>query len=156
MPIHIYHCECGIDFEALVMTVAQLADVDCPRCHSKKIDWVPATFGFNFKSNPLGSYRGPASNPYENLTLQHVRDEQGKPVTVNSLAELRKAEKEHGFVHAQSNAANDIPVEPPQHEKWAGDIRHDYEWKWTPPEQRNDMTGVSAGATTKDQLLIGV
>jgi len=154
MPLHNYHCKpCGIDFEALVLSLRQMADVDCPRCQSKDIEWLPSPFSFKFKSNDLGSYRGSCSNPYENLTLQHVRDEKGKPVVVNSLKELREAEKKYNFVHAVSS--DDQISEPPQHESWAGDVRHDYKWKWTPPEEREDRTGVSVGSATRDQLLVG-
>jgi putative FmdB family regulatory protein len=154
MPIYDYKCQmCKIDFEALVLSVRMLAEVDCPQCHSKNIEWQPSVFSFKFKSNPLGSYRGSCSNPYENLTLQHVRGEDGKPITVHSLKELREAEKKYNFIHA---VANDDQIDlPPQNESWAGDVRHDYKWKWTPPEERNDMTGVSAGPTERSNLLLG-
>jgi hypothetical protein len=155
VPIFIYKCKCGIEFEALVLSTSQLTLVSCPRCESKEIEIVPSTFSFKFKSSPMGPYRGPASNPFENLTLQHVRDENNKPVKVNSLSELRAAEKRHGFVHAFSNSLTQESIDnPPQHEQWAGDIRHDYQWKWTPPDQRDDMEGVTVGPTTRDKLLV--
>jgi hypothetical protein len=157
MPLMIYQCECGIQFEALILAPSDLPKVACPKCQSQKIDWVPSTCSFNFKSNPLGSYRGPAANAYENLTLQHVRDENGKPVKVNSLKELRSAQKKYNFSHPVSDSITQESIEnPPQHEQWAGDIRHDYEWKWTPPEDRDDMAGVTVGPTTQDKLLVGV
>ena len=154
MPIYEHRCRsCGIKFEALVLSVRMLADVDCPRCRSKNIEWLPSSFSFRFKSSPLGPYRGDCSNPYENLTLQHVRDEHGKPITVHSKKELHEAERKFNFVHAVSS--DDQIDLPPQNESWAGDVRHDYKWKWTPPEDREDRAGVSAGATTKDNLLTG-
>ena len=153
MPIYLYQCECGIEFEALILAQAHHELVDCPRCHSKKIEQIPAMFGFKFKSNPLGAYRGACANPYENLVLDHVRDAKGRPVRINSLKELRAAEKAFNFVHALSND-DDISA-PPQHESWAGDVRRDYQWKWTPPSERDDKAGVSAGATIKENLLVG-
>lgn len=153
MPCFEYKCQdCGIDFEALVLSLKQMTEVDCPRCQSKKIEWLPSPFSFKFSSPVLGSYRGSCSNPYENLKLDNVRDEHGKPVVVHSLKELREAEKKYNFVHAVSS--DDQIDLPPQNESWAGDVRRDYKWKWTPPDQREDRTGVSAGSTTRDQLLV--
>lgn len=130
-----------------------LGQVDCPRCKSKSIDLLASTFAFRFKDHPLGSYRGDCSKPYENLTLQHVRGEDGKPITVHSLKEMREAEKKYGFVHAVTE--DDQIDAPPQNESWAGDVRHDYQWKWTPPEDRNDISGVTVGSTEREKLLLG-
>jgi|SRR5579863_8453161 len=155
MPLLEYACQepdCGIKFEALILSDHVRTLVDCPRCHSKKIEWVPSACVFKFRENPLGSYRGACANAFENLTLHHVRGDDGQPITVHSLKELREMEKKYGFVHAV--ASDDHIEKPPQHEVWAGDIRHDYQWKWTPPEDRDDMTGVSVGPTTKDKLLV--
>jgi hypothetical protein len=69
---------------------------------------------------------------------------------------LHDAEKKYGFVHAASHSmTRDSLDAPPQHESWAGDVRHGYKWKWTPPEQRDDMAGVSVGATQRENLLVG-
>jgi putative FmdB family regulatory protein len=152
MPCYEYKCRsCGIDFEALILSVRQLGEVDCPRCQSREIELQVSMFAFKFKTNPLGPYRGACSNPYENLTLEHVRGEDGRPITVHSLKELHQAEKKYGFVHAVSS--DDQIDLPPQNETWAGDVRHDYKWKWTPPEQRDDMAGVAVGPTTRENLL---
>ena len=82
---------------------------------------------------------------FENFTVQNVRDKRtGKPIVVNSLKELRAAEKEHGFALAIASD-NDIN-EAPQNESWAGDVTHDYNWKWTKdPKKRSDRVGVGVG-----------
>jgi putative FmdB family regulatory protein len=154
MPLYEYSCkDCGIEFEALVLSARMLEQIDCPKCLSKSIELLASTFSFKFQDNALGSYRGSCSNPYENLTLQHVRNEQGEPVKVNSLKELREAEKKYNFTHAVSS--DDHIDLPPQNESWAGDVRHGYKWKWTPPEDRNDMSGVTVGAIDREKLLLG-
>jgi putative FmdB family regulatory protein len=153
MPLYEYKCRsCEIDFEALVLTISQLGQIDCPKCQSKEVELQVSTFAFKFRDNPLGPYRGDCSKPYNNLTLQHVRDEDGKPITVHSLKELRAAELKYGFVHAVTE--DDAIDLPPQNETWAGDIRHDYRWKWTPPEDRNDFSSVDVGPAERRQLLV--
>jgi hypothetical protein len=99
--------------------------------------------------------RGAAQNPFENLTLQHIRGEDGKPIKVNSERELRAAEKRYGFVH---NASWGMEKEPPQHEKWGGDIRHGYRRKFNrdpaaydgPEGHKGVSTGIAKSA--KDTL----
>jgi hypothetical protein len=129
--------------------------VACPKCDSKNLEQLFSTCSFRTGTAKFEMKRGPAHNPFENLTLQHVRDDHGKPVKVNSERELRAAEKKYGFVHHASHSLTQDGLDtPPQHESWAGDVRHDYKWKWTPPDQRNDMTGVEVGAVSRDKLLV--
>ena len=71
--------------------------------------------------------RANCTNPFENFTLEHVRDERGQKVKVNSLKELREAEKRYNFVLA--GMSQDGTPDAPQHESWAGDIAHGYKWK---------------------------
>lgn len=154
MPIYNEHChDCGIDFEALLITQDDRESVACPRCQSKHIEVIPATFSFKFAArSPLDFKRGPCHNPYDNLTLYNVRDEQGKPIKVNSRRELEAAEKKHSFVHALSHAMTRDQLDtPPTNESWAGDIRvsSGYEWKWQrDPSKQKDVSGVSIGAVT--------
>lgn len=87
------------------------------------------------------------------MTLDHVRftGEDGRPVdnkplVVNSLKELRAAEKRHNFALAMMSD-NDIS-KPPQHEPWSGDITHGYKRKWQRDPAKYlpaNVTGVSAG-----------
>lgn len=95
-----------------------------------------------------------AKNPFQNFTLEHARDERGKKITVNSIAELRAAEKKHGFALAAAcNDGGDTST-PPQHDKGAGNIAKDYEWKWArDPEARSRTAsqGVSAGITANSR-----
>lgn len=147
MPCQIYKCvefACGITFEALLITQEDCADVCCPRCFSKHIEWQPAVFSSRMASrSPLDFKRGACHNPYENLTLQHVRDENNEPIKVNSRRELEAAEKKYGFVHALSHALTEEHLDtPPQHEPWAGDIvaASGYEWKWArDPKEREKI-----------------
>jgi len=71
-----------------------------------------------------------ARNVFEGFTLEHVRDERGQKVTVNSIKELREAEKRHNFVLACATNDNGDTSQPPQHEPWAGDITHGYTRKF--------------------------
>lgn len=89
-----------------------------------------------------GRYRDVAKNPFENFTLQNVLDENHKPITVNSLSELRRVEKENNVALAMMSM-DDIS-QPPQHAPWAGDIFHGrgHEWNKNPE-------AYSAGALTE-------
>lgn len=54
------------------------------------------------------------TNPFGDLTLDHVHDERGKPVRVTSLRQLGEAEKRHNFssVVLASDARNvDTPLQ---------------------------------------------
>ncbi len=93
----------------------------------------------HIKEPTYGSYRGECSNPFENFTVEniHVTDQKTgkrKKLVVNSMAELRAAEREHHF--SLDVASMDKPHrdadEAPQNEPWAGDIvaASGYEWKW--------------------------
>jgi len=170
MPIFLYRCaepDCQIKFEAILITQQDRKDVCCPRCSSKKIEQQPTTFSVKFKApSQLDIKRGACHNPYENLTLHHVRDEHNKPIKVNSRRELEAAEKKYGFVHALSHALTQDAIDaPPQHEAWAGDIARasNYEWKWSrDPEKRakilasDDVIKVDVGiATSKSETLAG-
>ena len=87
--------------------------------------------------------RGACHNPYENLVLENIRDEKGKPVRVNSAKELADAEKKYNFIHAASHG---LENEAPQHDTGAGDITRDYKWKWQKdPEKQKDRKGVDVG-----------
>jgi hypothetical protein len=88
-----------------------------------------------------------AQNIWDNFTCQHMRDEKGKPIKVNSLKELREAEKRTNSVLAIMSD-NDVS-QPPQHEPDAGNIARKYKKKfnrdpaaYTAPKAKE---GVSAG-----------
>ena len=71
-----------------------------------------------------------ARNVFEGFTLDHVKDENGKKIKVNSLKELRAAEKKYQFVLDCATNDNGDVSKPPQHESWAGDLTHGYKKKW--------------------------
>ena len=82
----------------------------------------------------------------DGFTLQHVRGDDGKPVTVHSTKELREVEKKHNVALAIMSD-NDVS-KPPVHEPWAGNIAHKYKKKFNrdPDAYRpENVTGVSAG-----------
>ena len=88
----------------------------------------------------------PASNPFQNFVLQHVHDHNHKPITVNSLAELRKVEKEHNVALAIASDDGGRADKPPQHEPWAGDISHGKKRVWNrDPAAYVKPSGVSVG-----------
>jgi putative FmdB family regulatory protein len=150
MPCYDERCkDCGITFEAIVLSFS--AARPCPECGSEDTEQMVSIPHFRTAPRKHEIKRGAAHNPYAGLTLQHVRGEDGKPITVNSERELHEAEKRHGFVHAASWG---MEKEPPQHEKWAGDLTHGYEKKWArdpaaytrPDASKGVSTGVAANA----------
>jgi putative FmdB family regulatory protein len=164
MPIFDQHCQrCDLTFELLVLTRSEYI-VECPRCHSRDCEYVPSVFATHMKAPIYGSYRGDRSKPFENFTVDHIRDEKGKKLKVNSLAELRAAEKKYHF--SLDIASEDKPHkdEAPQHEKWAGDIvaASGYEWRWSkdPADRARAMASpivtVDAGiARSEEETLAG-
>ena len=89
----------------------------CPYCESEATIQLISLCSFRMKEKGFEIKRGAAHNAFENLTLEHVRGEDGKPITVNSERELHAAESKYGFVHAASWG---LEKEPPKHEEWAG------------------------------------
>jgi hypothetical protein len=88
----------------------------------------------------------PALNPFHNFTVTHVHDENHKPIKVNSLAELRAAEKKHGFALAVATDDGGRADKPPQHESYAGDISHGKKRVWNrDPAAYVKPSGVSVG-----------
>jgi hypothetical protein len=98
-----------------------------------------------------------ARNSFENFTLEHVKDERGQKVTVNSLAELRAAEKKYNFALAVATDDDGRADKPPQHENWAGNIMHGHKPVWNrDPAAYANPGGVSTGvaADPKRDTLI--
>lgn len=89
-----------------------------------------------------------AKNSFANFTLDHVRDEQGKKVTVNSIAELRAAEKRYNFALAVAADDGGTANAPPQHEAWAGDVAHSYERKFNRDPKAYKSAAAKEGVTT--------
>lgn len=128
MPIYDQVCEsCGNVFEVLVLSVGDTSRRPCPRCSAPDTLQLISLCAFRMGEAKFDMKRGRCHNPYENLILEHVRDERGKPIHVNSEAELHAAEKRYNFVH---NATWGTEAEPPKQEAWAGDIAHNYRRKW--------------------------
>lgn len=100
-----------------------------------------------------------AKNVFANFTLDHVKDENGNKVTVNSLKELRQAEKRYNFALAVASDDGGTAANPPQHESWAGNIAHKYKRKFNadPSAYTSEQAkeGVSAGlaASPKETLV---
>jgi len=144
VPCYDERCrDCGSTFEIVVLSFT--APRPCPECGSEDTEQLISVPHFQTAPRRFEIKRGQAQNPFENLTLQHIRGHDGKPIKVNSERELRKAEKEFGFVHAASWG---LEKEPPQHEKDAGNIARNYKWKWAKdPEARKRVAseGVSTG-----------
>ena len=91
----------------------------------------------------------------DGFTLQHVRGDDGKPITVHSTKELRQVEKERGV--ALAIMSDDDISKPPQHDPDAGNIARNYKRKWQrdPAAYRpENVTGVSVGVaqSTADTL----
>lgn len=143
MPLFEQRClKCNVIFEAIVLT-REPYELACPQCGSKEWERLVSTFNAQFKEPIYGSYRGESSKPFENFTVEnvHVNDAKTgkrKKLKVNSLAELRAAEREHHF--SLDIASMDKPHDdkPPTNESWAGDIvqASGYEWKWAKDEQQ--------------------
>lgn len=150
MPCYDMRCpECGTTYEAIVLSFS--APRPCPECGSEDTEQLVSVPHFRTAARRFEIKRGQSHNPYANLTLQHVRGEDGKPITINSERELHAAEKRFGFVHAASWG---LEKEPPQHEKDAGNIARNYKRKWnrdpaayvSPDAKKGVSTGVAKGA----------
>lgn len=95
---------------------------------------------------------------FSSFTLDHVRDEHGQKVTVNSLSELRAAEKRYNFALAVAADDGGAATTPPQHEPWAGDITYHHKKRFNrdPEAYRSEAArqGVTAGIakSAKDTL----
>lgn len=89
-----------------------------------------------------------ARNAFEGFTLQNVHDENGKKVTVNSIKELRDAEKRYNFALACASDDGGRADAPPQHESWAGDITHGYEKKWAKDPNAYQSESARKGVST--------
>lgn len=99
-----------------------------------------------------------ARNVFEGgMTLDHVKDKSGKKVVVNSLSELRAAEKAHNVALAVFSDNDGRADKPPQHESWAGDITHGKPRVWNrDPGAYANPSGISTGAALdphKDTLV---
>ena len=126
VPVYDEQClECGITFEIIVLGFD--APRPCPRCESLHTEQLVSLPNFRMGKREFQMKRGASHNPYENLTLQHIRGEDGKPIKVNSEKELHAAEKRYGFIH---NASWGTEKTPPQHEKDAGRIDRNYKRKF--------------------------
>jgi hypothetical protein len=82
----------------------------------------------------------------DGFQLQHVRGDDGKPVTVHSVKELRQVEKKHNV--ALAIMSDDRIGGPPQHDPDAGNLVRGYKKKWNrdPDAYRpENITGVSTG-----------
>ena len=148
MPCYDQRCrDCGITFEAIVLSFS--APRPCPECESSDTEQLISMPHFRVRARSFEMKRGRCHDPYQDLTLQHVRDEHGKPIKVNSEAELHAAEKRYGFVH---NASWGTEKDPPQHEPWAGKIDHKYRRKWNRDPNaygsESARKGVSAGVVS--------
>lgn len=173
MPLFEQLClECGCRYELLV--IGSEKPFCCPDCGSQKSERLASTFAPLMKSPRFGSYRGDAANAFENFTLQHVfekncdgqvvRDEKGKPkrVKVNSLKELREAEKKYNFSLVAASEDGSNIDDAPTNESWAGDITHGYERKWAKsPEEwtasmKSDVVKMDVGiASSREETLAG-
>jgi len=98
-----------------------------------------------------------ARNAFENFTVEHVRDERGRKVKVNSLAELRAAEKRYNFALAVASDDDGRADKPPQHLPWAGDVTHGKKRVWNrDPAAYVNPGGVTTGVAAdvhKDTLV---
>lgn len=99
-----------------------------------------------------------ARNVFEGgMTIEHVRDERGRKPVVNSLAELRAAEKRYNFALAVLDDDGGRADKPPQHESWAGRIDHGKQRVWNrDPKAYESFDGVTTGiaADPKRDTLI--
>jgi hypothetical protein len=98
-----------------------------------------------------------ARNLFEGFTVQHVHDENHKPIKVNSVAELRAAEKKYNFALAVMADDGGKADTPPKHCDWAGDISHGKPRVWNrDPSAYQNVAGVSTGLAAdpkRDTLL---
>jgi putative FmdB family regulatory protein len=175
VPLYEHLClDCRKIYERLVLGSDDGAFV-CPYCGSRKNEIVPSTFAPVMRSPRLGSYRGVCANAFENFTIQHVHQKNpdgswkrdpktGKrvPLRVNSLKELREAEKTYQFSLVIASEDGSNIDDPPTNTEWAGNIAHGYERQFAKsPEEwersmRSDVVKVDVGiAASQKETLAG-
>ncbi len=58
MPVYVYRCcQCGAEFEKLVLTAARAAEVACPVCQSVEVERRPALFGLGGAGDTMAAER---------------------------------------------------------------------------------------------------
>jgi putative FmdB family regulatory protein len=175
MPIFEYSClDCRKIYEHLVIGSDDGAFV-CPYCGSRRNEQVPSTFSHAIRSPRLGSYRGVCANAFENFQVMHVHEKNpdgsfkrdpktGRrvPLRVNSLKELREAEKTYQFSLVIASEDGSNVDDPPTNESFAGDITHGYRRQWAKsPEEwersmRSDVVKMDVGiAASQKETLAG-
>jgi hypothetical protein len=120
-----------------ISVVKEVDSMDvCSKCGTETTRTLTV---FDDKGHPLAIYclvckPSPtvkrATSLFENFRLDHVKDERGQNVVVNSLKELREAEKRYNFALACMSDSDGTASEPPQHKIGAGDLSRNYEKKF--------------------------
>ena len=100
--------ECGEIVFRVRFTAGRFLGVDC-RCVREKVE---AT----------------CTNPYADLTIQHVHDEHGKPIRVTSARQLGEAEQRYNFASVVRNMDAKNFNAPPQARKQG--IKETYQRKF--------------------------
>jgi len=85
----------------------------CDRCQVPQYrralrgkEWIGTDCGCLGKDHSADN----VNSPYQGLVLEHAHDENGRPIVVNSLRDMSKAEEKYHFVHAvTSYGENYIP-----------------------------------------------
>jgi len=73
------------------------------------------------------------------LTLDHVRDQNDRPITVTSLRQLREVEKQHRCVSLVANADEKHFDDPPQKRSPTVAEQMSHEGRWLYPEIAEPM-----------------
>lgn len=132
MPVYEQSCpSCGYQFDVVVLSASSTSPRPCLRCGEGDTVQLFSRFHSRKAERDFEVKRGPAHNPFASLTLEHIRGEDGKPITVHSERELRAAEKKYNFIHAASWG---LEKEPPQHDPGAGQLHRHYAKKWNRDE----------------------
>jgi hypothetical protein len=78
-------------------------------------------------------------NAFAELSLDHVRDANDRPVRVTSLRQLREVEKQHRCLSAVANLDAAHVDEPPQHKPGSAFKTMTDENRWLYPEVAQEM-----------------
>jgi hypothetical protein len=90
-------CDCGHDSSCFTVNIGPRGPRRvCRNCRSPRV-------------------RESVFNPYADLTMEHVHGDDGRPLHVSSLRELRDAEKRHAFKSLVANENESDFQKPPQH-----------------------------------------
>lgn len=113
-------CDCGHNSPSYIIQYSPRRRTLCRQCSRPQL-------------------RETCANPFAALTLEHVTDDQGNPLAVTSLRQLRDAEKRYHFSSCVANTDSANFDKPPQSRPASAFDSMTRENRWLYPEVAQAM-----------------